>query len=133
MASLNPMKSNGKSHGPDIADVEAQLAKLSGDIAALTKTVAAYGGAKASEAGEQARSMTGTVADQARAMTDTLAEQARSMGAALAERSSTAAGVARERLVTAEGRVEDGIRANPLAAVGVAAGVGFLAALLAKR
>lgn len=122
MAALNPMKSNGKSGTPEIADLEAQLAKLTSDLATLGKTVAAYGGARATEVGEQARSLT-----------ETMTEQARVVGEAIAERSGAAAEVARARLVSAEGRIEDGIRANPLAAIGIAAGVGFLAALMAKR
>lgn len=93
------------------ADVEKQLEKLSADIAALTKVVASFSNGKLDEAQQQAR---------------TIAEE-------ISQRSAAAAADIKERIITAESDLEGQIRRNPLAAVGIAAGVGFLAALLSSR
>lgn len=51
----------------------------------------------------------------------------------IADRSAGLANDAKARLKTAEGDLEDRIRANPITSVGIAAGVGFLVALLTRR
>lgn len=92
-------------------DVEKQLAQLSADIAALTKVVASFGSGKLDEASQQAKMF---------------AED-------LSQRSSAAASDIKDRLAAAESDLEGRIRRNPLASVGIAAGVGFFLALLSRR
>lgn len=122
MAMANPLKSNGKGSDVAIGDIEAQLAQLTAELGALSRSVANFGADTAAAAG-----------DQAGQMKQQIAERARAMGEALAARSEAAGTAARERFLSAEGRVEDQVRAHPLAALGIAAGLGFVAALLAKR
>lgn len=122
MAMANPLKSNGKGSDVAIGDIEAQLARLTAELGALSRSVANFGADTAAAAG-----------DQAGQMKQQIAERARAMGEALAARSEAAGTAARERFLSAEGRVEDQVRAHPLAALGIAAGLGFVAALLAKR
>lgn len=122
MAMANPLKSNGKGSDVAIGDIEAQLAQLTAELGALSRSVANFGADSAAAAG-----------DQAGQMKQQIAERARAMGEALAARSEAAGTAARERFLSAEGRVEDQVRAHPLAALGIAAGLGFVAALLAKR
>ncbi|PTV96392.1 ElaB/YqjD/DUF883 family membrane-anchored ribosome-binding protein [Rhodobacter aestuarii] len=111
MASAQPLsKSNGKVPA-EVAKLEEQIEKLSAELAELSRSARDYGATR----GEK------------------LAEQAQELRAELADRSAKAAEIARERFLDAEGAVEDRVRANPMAALGVAAGVGFLAALLMKR
>ncbi|MBZ4022756.1 hypothetical protein CKO11_09825 [Rhodobacter sp. TJ_12] len=111
MASAQPLsKSNGKVPA-EVAQLEKQIEQLSAELAKLSREAKDYGATRAEQ----------------------LADQARDMRDEIAARSAEAAEVARERLVEAEGAVEDRVRSNPMAALGVAAGVGFLAALLMKR
>ncbi|MFD2174423.1 DUF883 family protein [Rhodobacter lacus] len=111
MASANPIpQSNGKLP-PEVAKMEQQIEKLSAELAELTRTAGDYGASRMEQ----------------------LSAQAKELRAEIAARSSAAADVARERFHEAEGAVEDRVRANPMAALGIAAGVGFLAALLVKR
>ena len=49
------------------------------------------------------------------------------------ERAEQALGDARERLVAVSGEVEDRVRRNPWAALGIAAGVGLIIGLLLSR
>lgn len=93
------------------ADVERQLEKLSAEISALTKIVASFGNGKLDEAQQQAKS---------------IAEE-------ISQRSSAAASDIKDRIVAAESDLEAQIRRNPLASVGIAAGIGFIAALLSSR
>lgn len=92
-------------------DVENQLEKLSAEIAALTKIVASFGTGKLDEAQQQAKS----VADE------------------ISQRSAAAAADIKDRFMAAESDLEGQIRKYPLAAVGIAAGIGFIAALLSSR
>ncbi len=121
MATAQMTKSNGKTP-VEISDIEAQLTKLTEDLSGLSKTIAGLGSQKASDAGARAVAMKDEIATQVAALKNTVAE-----------RSVATAGVAKDRFMTAEGEVEDRIRAHPLAAVGIAAGVGFLMALMAKK
>ena len=112
MATATPLqKAMDKMTANDTASIEDQIAKLSADIAALTRTVADYGSGKLEEAAAEARNLKDNVA----------------------EKSVAAAQVAKDTLLTAEGDLEDKIRAHPLAAIGIAAGIGFLAAIMSKR
>lgn len=67
------------------------------------------------------------------ALTRTLGEFGSRKVDEAADRTAALAADARNRLKSVEGDFEDRIRANPLAAVGIAAGVGFLVALIARR
>jgi ElaB/YqjD/DUF883 family membrane-anchored ribosome-binding protein len=112
MAASTPLiKDADKNDYANSADVEKQLEKLSADIAALTKIVASFSNGKIDEAQQQARS---------------IAEE-------ISQRSSAAAADIKDRLISAESDLEGQIRRNPLASVGIAAGIGFLAALLSSR
>ncbi|MBW8319355.1 MAG: hypothetical protein K0M49_02925 [Arenimonas sp.] len=92
-------------------DVQAELENLRRDIAALTQTVASFGTGKLKEASVRA-SQLGTEA------ADVSAQYVES---------------ARNSLRSAEQDLEAQIRAKPLQAVAIAAGVGFIAALLSRR
>lgn len=93
------------------ADVQAQLDKLSQDISELTKLVAAFGNAKVKEAGDRASML----------------------GAEVADRSALAFEATKSSLNAMEQDLEAQIRAKPLQAVGIAAAVGFIAAILTRR
>lgn len=93
------------------ADVQQQLEKLSQDIGELTKIVAAFGNAKVKEAGDRATELKDEVT----------------------ERSAMAFEATRSSLVSMEEDLEAQIRAKPLQAVAIAAGVGFIAAMLTRR
>ncbi|SMD01523.1 DUF883 family protein [Rhizobium sp. RU36D] len=93
------------------ADVQQQLEKLSQDISELTKIVAAFGNAKVKEAGDRATMV----------------------GADVAERSAQAIEATRSSLASMEQDLEAQIRSRPLQAIGIAAGIGFIAALLTRR
>ncbi|MBB4952228.1 ElaB/YqjD/DUF883 family membrane-anchored ribosome-binding protein [Agrobacterium vitis] len=112
MAATTPLaKDADKNDYASSADVEKQLEKLSADIAALTKVIASFGTGKLDEAQQQAKSV---------------AED-------ISQRSSAAATDIKDRLLAAESDLEGQIRRYPLAAVGIAAGFGFIAALLSSR
>ena len=95
----------------DATEMQAQIDKLSSELASLTRTVSDYGNGKFEGIAREARRMSHDVADRSVAV-------------------ATAAG---DGLATAESDLEVRIREHPLTAIGVAAGVGFLAALLTKR
>lgn len=93
------------------SDIEAQLQQLREDIASLAKTVAAVGNDKANEVKGKAR----------RAASDA------------ADASLQAVEAARAQAASLERDLERQIKSNPIQAVAVAAGVGFLFALLTRR
>jgi ElaB/YqjD/DUF883 family membrane-anchored ribosome-binding protein len=100
--------------GPNSAttkDVEAQIQQLRDDIAALARSVAAVGNDKASEYKGKARRVANDAADASMQMVEAARDQALSM----------------------EKDLERQIRTNPIQAVAIAAGVGFLFALLTRR
>ena len=105
------IKNDGKTGYAGVEDIEKQLEKLSADVASLTSTLASYGNGKAGE----------------------VTDNAKRLAESLTERSAVAVSEAKGRLVSAEGDLEDQIRRYPLAALGIAAGAGFLAALLSRR
>ena len=92
-------------------DVQAELENLRRDIAALTQALTALGNDKLQEAGSRASKL----------------------GADVAEASTQAFRSARSSAVSAEHDLEAQIRSHPLQAIGIAAGIGFLAALLTRR
>ena len=92
-------------------DVQAELENLRRDIAALTQTVASFGTGKLKEASVRASQL----------------------GAEAAGVSAQYVESARDSLRSAEQDLEAQIRSKPLQAVAIAAGVGFLAALLSRR
>nr|WP_319250013.1 DUF883 domain-containing protein [uncultured Celeribacter sp.] len=93
------------------ADLQAQIATLKEDISALTKTMADYGTAQ----GKAARTQAQEALEEARAKG---AEQAAAL---------------QKTAVESYGQVEDKVRENPSASVGIAAGIGFLVGLVAAR
>lgn len=111
MASANPIPNSNGKLSPEVAKLEQQIEKLSAELAELTRSAGDYGASRMEQLSEQTKALRGEIA----------------------ARSSAAAEVARERFLNAEGAVEDRVRANPMAALGIAAGVGFLAALMVKR
>jgi ElaB/YqjD/DUF883 family membrane-anchored ribosome-binding protein len=92
-------------------DIELQLEQLREDIAALAKTVAAVGNEKASEVKGKARRAAAEATDA----------------------SYQIAEAAKNQAISWERDLEDQIRANPIQSVAIAAGVGFLFALLSRR
>ncbi len=92
-------------------DVSAQMAVLRDDIANLTATVAEYGKA------------------QGMVLRSAAAEKA----AGLAESGAAATHAIRAKAEKTYSDTEDAVRANPAAAIGIAAGVGFVIGLLTTR
>ncbi len=93
------------------ADVERQLQQLREDIAALAKAVAAAGTTKAEDLKSKARRASNEAMDASAQMLD----------------------AARAQAVSIERDLERQIRTKPLQSVAIAAGVGFLFALLSRR
>lgn len=87
-----------------VEDLSVQIAILKDDIAALTGTISEYGKAKTRDAKNQAKSAAQEYAD---------------------------AGM--EKAAAAQHNAEDFIRTQPAAAMGIAAGVGFLVGLITAR
>ncbi|WP_117192276.1 DUF883 family protein [Rhizobium terrae] len=92
-------------------DIETQLQQLREDIANLARTVAAVGNEKAGEVKGRARRAASEAADASMHMVE----------------------AAREQAVSLERDLERQIRTNPIQAVAIAAGVGFLFALMTRR
>ena len=110
MATMSKILSD-KNAAPSVEDLEEQITELRREIAALTKNIAAFGSAKV---------------DDYRAGIDRLAADA-------VNASLNAFGTAKEEAISLEESFEEQVRARPLQAIGIAAGVGFLAALLTRR
>ena len=96
---------------PEAADVSEQIATLRGDIAALTQTIADLTKAKGDEAINTAKSKLSDVRDQA------------------AEASETPRLMAMEL----QDKTDAFIKKQPAAALGIAAGVGFLVGFIGSR
>ncbi|MCD2177955.1 DUF883 family protein [Rhizobium sp. C1] len=105
------LKDASKEARANADDLEARVEQLTAQLAELAKSVAGYGN--------------GTL--------DTLAQEARRMKDDVADRSVAIASAAKDTVLAAEGDLEQRIRERPLTAIGIAAGLGFLAALLTKR
>ncbi|PZU85355.1 MAG: hypothetical protein DI528_12465 [Shinella sp.] len=102
----------GKGNGEaTVEDIQAELEKLRNDIAALTQTLASFGNGKLKEAGDRASQL----------------------GADVAEASAQYVDTARTGLAAAEQDLEAHIRSRPFQSVAIAAGIGFVAALLTRR
>jgi len=101
-------KANGEG---STADIQLQLEILRKDVAALTESIAAFGNMKV----------------------QTASDLATKLGADVVDASTEALYAARNGIVSAERDLETQIRNKPLQSVGIAAGVGFLAALLMRR
>ncbi|MGV8937258.1 MAG: DUF883 family protein [Allorhizobium sp.] len=101
-----------KTNGEDsTAEIQMQLEQLSKDVAALTQAIADFGNMKVQSATERATRLSNEVMDA----------------------STEALYAAKNGIVSAEKDLETQIRNKPLQSVGIAAGVGFLAALLMRR
>lgn len=112
MANATPiLKETTKEMRANATDLESRVEKLSAQIADLTQAMAGYSG--------------GTL--------EALTNDARRVKDDVTERSLAMASVAKDKLVSAESDVEQRIRENPMMAIGIAAGIGFLAAMLTKR
>ena len=92
-------------------DVEAQVSQLREDIAGLARSVAALGNEKAGEVRVKARRAANEAADASMQMVEAAQKQALSL----------------------ERDLERQIRTSPLQSVAIAAGVGFLLALMTRR
>lgn len=92
-------------------DIELQLEQLREDISALAKTVAAVGNEKASEVKSKAKRAAADATDA----------------------SYQIAEAAKNQALTWERDLEGQIRANPIQSIAIAAGVGFLFALISRR
>jgi ElaB/YqjD/DUF883 family membrane-anchored ribosome-binding protein len=92
-------------------DIEVQLQQLREDISALAKTVAAVGNEKASEVKGKAKRAAADATDASYQMVEAAKDQA----------------------ISLERDLERQIRANPIQSVAIAAGVGFVFALLSRR
>jgi len=110
MATMSKILSD-KNSAPSVEDLEEQITELRREIAALTKNIAAFGSAKV---------------DDYRAGIDRLAADA-------VNASLSAFSTAKDEAISLEESFEEQVRARPLQAIGIAAGVGFLAALLTRR
>lgn len=96
---------------PSAKEIEAQLQQLRDDLAALGRSVAAVGAEKADEYRGRVRQASNEAADASLQMVE----------------------AAREQALSLERDLERKIRTNPLQAVALAAGVGFLLALMTRR
>jgi len=110
MATMSKILSD-KETAPSVEDLEAQITELRREIASLTKNIAAFGQAKA---------------DEYRSGIEGLASDA-------VHASLNALHSARDEAASLEESFEEHVRARPLQSIGIALGVGFLAALLTRR
>lgn len=93
------------------ADIERNVERVRGDIAALTKSLTQYGAAKSGEYKAKADKTGRELAQSAQDAIDTLTGELETLEKMLANR----------------------VREKPLQALGIAAGAGFLIAWLARR
>lgn len=92
-------------------DIEVQLQQLREDISSLAKTVAAVGNVKATEVKGKAKRAAADATDASYQIVEAAKDQA----------------------ISLERDLERQIRANPIQSVAIAAGVGFVFALLSRR
>ena len=103
------IKSNGSR--TSVEDVEAHLQELRNEVAALTRSLAAFGATKAEDYKAGIDKLTADAVDASSRAFESARAEARALEASL----------------------EDQIRSKPLQAVGIAAGIGFLVALMTRR
>lgn len=111
MAPVNASNDPNHAAASPTKDVEVQLQQLREDLAALARSVAAVGSEKAEDYRHRVRRATNDAADASMQMVEAAREQAMSL----------------------ERDLERKIRTNPIQAVAMAAGVGFVLAMLARR
>lgn len=111
MAPVNASNDPAHAAASPTKDVEVQLQQLREDLAALARSVAAVGSEKAEDYRHRVRRATNDAADASMQMVEAAREQAMSL----------------------ERDLERKIRTNPIQAVAMAAGVGFVLAMLARR
>lgn len=92
-------------------DIRSELDQLRSDISSLTKTVSSYGAAKANQ----------------------YANLAADKKAELGQAHQEIMGTAKKELDHMEGELKSRIRDKPLQAIGIAAGIGFVLAVLTRR
>ena len=102
---------NSKTEGPSTADLDEQISQLRNDIGELARTMRGMGDAKAKD----------------------LKQRARGKADEISAASEDALAALTEQLEDIERQVGGKVRKNPIAALGIAAGVGFLVAMLARR
>lgn len=107
----NTYKNLSDRAAPAAEDLEQQIAELRREISSLAKNISAFGAAKA---------------DGYRSDIEDLAADAMSA-------SMNAFNRAKDEALSLEESFEDQVRLRPLQAIGIALGVGFLAALLTRR
>jgi ElaB/YqjD/DUF883 family membrane-anchored ribosome-binding protein len=110
-SSTTEFSRTGSASSASAKDIEVQLQQLREDISSLAKTVAAVGNDKASEVKGKARRAANDAADASYQMVEAAKDQA----------------------ISLEQDLERQIRANPIQSVAIAAGVGFVLALLSRR
>ncbi|MGE0845805.1 MAG: YqjD family protein [Flavobacteriaceae bacterium] len=104
-------KRRGNGSPVSASDIEAQIAQIRGDIAELGKVVSAYGTGKAKEMKGRADAASSDIADSSREALASLRSEFEALESDLRAR----------------------VREKPVQALGIAAGIGFLVALLARR
>lgn len=92
-------------------DIRAQIAALQSDVAELTRTVGDYGRSR----GDEAKAAAARKAEELKARADMVRHDAET------------------QLRSGYAQAETAVRDNPAAAVGLAAGVGFVLGLLSTR
>jgi ElaB/YqjD/DUF883 family membrane-anchored ribosome-binding protein len=100
-----------KNSAPTAEDIEEQIAELRREIASLTRNIAAFGAAKV---GDYKSDVDRFAADAVSASLDALSS-------------------AKDEALSLEESFEEHVRSRPLQSIAIAAGVGFLAALLTRR
>ena len=105
-SSAKSSSTNGRASNSDISieDLSNQIEILKSDISTLTDTLGEYAKAKGVEAGETAKVKAQKVAD-----------------------------AGREKALEAQLHAEDFVRTQPAAALGLAAGLGFLVGMITSR
>jgi len=93
------------------ADVEAQINQIRNDISGLAQTIADIGMQKSAS----------------------LTRDAKRKAADIADSSDAALASVQEQLTILERDFRTKVQRNPLAAIGIAAGIGFLVAMLSRR
>lgn len=112
MATATQRAASDKNNGSVTAsEIEAQIAELKGDISKLARTIGDFGASKAGEAKAGAA--------------------ARADDAVLASREVLAS--ARSEVDRLERMLREEVRRKPVQTLGIAAGIGFLVALLMRR
>lgn len=111
MPSANSTSDFASTGSASTKDIELQLQQLREDIAMLAKTVAAVGNEKAAEVRGKARKAANEATDASLHIVEAAREQAASL----------------------ERDLERQIRLKPIQSVAIAAGAGFLFALLTRR